>query len=224
MLKLRRVGFQTIKTIKQVYYTKIYPKITIIKNSILNLREIRRWYKMGMHLPPPPILKQKIVKTYAYMFLIKLFVETGTLMGSMVNATRKTFEKIYSIELDYELYRNAKKRFSKYNHISIIQGDSSKVLPTILSKIKQPCLFWLDAHYSAGITAKGDIETPIKQELDNILNNPTLNHVILIDDARMFIGKKDYPTLKELRNFISKKKSNYLFIVIKDIIRIHKKI
>lgn len=206
-----------IKTLKQILFTKIYIKI-------LNLRELRKWFKMGMHPPPPPTLKQKIVKIYANKFLINIFIETGTYLGEMVNATRKIFKKIYSIELDDELYKNAKKKFSKYNHISIIQGDSSKILPTILSKIKQPCLFWLDAHYSGGITAKGEFETPIMQELNYILNSSKYNHVILIDDARLFIGKKDYPTLKELKKLISKKRPNYYFIVKKDIIRIHKKI
>jgi len=206
-----------IKNLKQILFTKIYIKI-------LNLRELRKWFKMGIHPPSPPTLKQKIVKMYANKFLINIFIETGTYLGEMVNATRKIFKKIYSIELDDELYKNAKKKFSKYNHISIIQGDSSKILPTILSKIKQPCLFWLDAHYSGGITAKGEFETPIMQELNYILNSSKYNHVILIDDARLFIGKKDYPTLKELKKLISKKRPNYYFIVKKDIIRIHKKI
>ena len=223
MVKIRRVGFQTIKTIRQIYYTKIHNKITYIHDKILNLIELRKWFKTDI-IHPPHILKQKIVKIYAKKFIISTFVETGTYLGEMIDATKKKFKQIYSIELDDELFENAKKKFSKYNHISIIQGDSSEVLPTILSKIKQPCLFWLDAHYSAGITAKGEIETPIKKELNNIFNSSKFNHIILIDDARMFIGKNDYPTLKELRNFISKKRPNYSFIVKNDIIRIHKKI
>lgn len=208
--------FQMIKTLKHLYYTKIYKKI-------LNLKKRRKIYKMSK-VPLSPSFKQERVKKYANKFLINLFVETGTYLGAMVDATKNIFEKIYSIELDEELYKNAKKKFSKYNHISIIQGDSSKILPSILSKINQPCLFWLDAHYSGGITAKGEIETPIKQELNHILNRSKFNDVILIDDARCFIGKNHYPTLKELKKIISIKKQNYSFIVKKDIIRIHKKI
>ena len=169
------------------------------------------------------LLKQHIVKTYAKNFSLKLFVETGTYRGKMVNATRHIFERIYSIELDDELFKNAKKKFSEYNHISIIQGDSSKVLPTILSNINQPCLFWLDAHYSEGYTAKGEKETPIIEELHHILNNSKLNHVILIDDARMFKGKNYYTTIKELKKLISIKKPTYSFFVKKDIIRVYKK-
>ena len=223
MVKIRRVGFQTIKALRQIYYTKIHVKITYIQDKISNLIELRKWFKTDI-IHPPHILKQKIVKMYAKKFLINTFIETGTLLGEMIEATKKMFKKIYSIELNDELFKNAQKKFTKDKHISIIQGDSSEVLSIILSKIKQPCLFWLDAHYSAGITAKGGLETPIRQELNIILDNSKFNHVILIDDARMFIGKNDYPTLKELRNFISKKRPNYSFIVLNDIIRIHKKI
>ena len=177
-----------------------------------------------MQTSPPAILKQKIVKKYANKFSINLFVETGTFYGSMVYATKNVFEKIYSIELDNYFYKRAKNLFLRYKHISIIQGDSAEILPEIISKINQPCLFWLDAHYSGGNTAKGEIETPILQELNYILNNSKFDNVILIDDAQYFIGENDYPTLRELRTLISKKNHNYCFIVKNDIIRLHKKV
>ncbi|MFX1338887.1 MAG: FkbM family methyltransferase, partial [Promethearchaeota archaeon] len=156
-------------------------------------------------------------------FSFDILIETGTAEGEMINATKNIFKKIYSIELDELLYEYTKKRFSKDNHISLYQGDSTKVLPTILSIIKKPCLFWLDAHYSGGITAKGNLETPIISELNSILDTK-LNHVILIDDARLFIGKNDYPTIKEVKELLMKKKSNWVLEVSNDIIRIHKKI
>lgn len=205
-----------IRTLKELFYIKI-------QKYILDLKELRKWSKMGRNPPPPPMFKQKIVKTYARKFSVNVFIETGTYLGEMVKASRKTFEKIYSIELDEILYRNAKLKFSKFKHISIFQGDSSKILPKILPKINQPCLFWLDAHYSKDNTAKGEIETPIIQELNHIFNISNLNHIILIDDARCFKGKNDYPTLQELKKFISEKKPNYQFIVREDIIRIYQK-
>ena len=219
MLKFFRIGFRMIKTLTQMINTKIKN----IKRTILMIKETKKRRKMSKIQPPPERIKHEVVKTYAKNFLISIFVETGTYEGEMVNAIRKIFETIYSIELDYELYNSAKEKFSKYNQISIIQGDSSKILPLILSKIDQPCLFWLDAHYSGGFTSKGEIETPILTELSHILNNSKFDHVILIDDARCFIGLNDYPTLKELKKLISKKRPNYSFIVKEDIIRIHKK-
>jgi len=76
------------------------------------------------------------------------------------------------VELSTELYERAKRKFSRYKHISIFKGDSSKVLPEILSQIEEPCLFWLDGHYSKGITATGEKETPILEELKHIFNHP----------------------------------------------------
>ncbi len=183
-----------------------------------------KWFKKGkIQGPPLPIVKQKIVKKFAKKFLINVLIETGTHVGAMVEATKDIFEKIYSIELGEELYKNAKMKFSKYDNISIIQGDSSKVLPSILSKINQPCLFWLDAHYSGGNDAEGELWCPILLELKHILNNSKFDHVILIDDARGFTGSNDWPTLKELQKLISVKRPNYCFIVKNDIIRTYKK-
>jgi hypothetical protein len=86
-------------------------------------------------------------------------------------------------------------------------------------------LFWLDAHYypnSGGTTAKGELETPIIKELHCILNHPVEGHVILIDDAREFPGRNNYPTIAQLQDLIVKRHPNRAFEVKDDIIRIHK--
>jgi hypothetical protein len=90
----------------------------------------------------------------------------------------------------------------------------------ILSSINEPILFWLDGHYSGGETAKGEANTPILKELEFILRHPIKNHVILIDDARCFIGENDYPTLRELAVFVSGINNELNFTVENDIIRI----
>jgi hypothetical protein len=48
--------------------------------------------------------------------------------------------------------------------------------------------FWLDGHYSDGITFKGDKDTPIVDELNHIsMNLDRYNEVcVLIDDVRCF--------------------------------------
>ncbi len=142
----------------------------------------------------------------------------------MLYATRKTFKKLYSIELNKTFHELAKNRLDKFDHISLFQGDSSKVLPELLSKVSGACLFWLDAHYSGGFTSKGKIETPIIQELDSIFNHSLHDHVILIDDAKMFVGEKDYPTIEQLKSFINRKNNNLTLSIKHDVIRIHEKI
>ena len=166
-----------------------------IEQSPLGIALYRLKMKMGLPMLPPHILKQRVVKEYADRFSIRTLVETGTYEGDMVAATRRKFNRIVSIELDETLWRNAKEKFARYEHISIIRGDSVEVLPGVVASVPRPCLFWLDAHYSGGITARGDVETPIMKELQVVLSRATEGDVILIDDARLFVGKNDYPTI-----------------------------
>ena len=200
----------------------IYPLILKVKLEREKRMIINNWKKMGEPIPPPNLIKQEIVEEYARKFSIQILIESGTYLGDMVFAMKNIFSEIHSIELDTNLYKKAKKRFTNIENIHIIQGDSSKVLPELLTLINQPCLFWLDAHYSGGITAKGNLNTPIMIELKSIFSHKTKNHVILIDDARCFIGREDYPTIKALKEFVTKNLPDYLFEVKNDIIRIHK--
>jgi len=93
----------------------------------------------------------------------------------------------------------------------------------VIAAIDEPTTFWLDAHYSGGITAKGEKDTPVMEELYAILNQFKHRCVILIDDARCFNGKDDYPTIEEVRGFIFGKQHDWVFEVRNDIIRIHHK-
>lgn len=208
--------------------------MTSLKNAIKKLIQKTFLYKIYLNLQNIYLkkifrfLKRKrkewTIKYYGRRFGIEIFIETGTYLGDMVEATKASFKKIISIELDPALYEKAKRRFSNYNHITIIHGDSAKVLPGILTNINHNCLFWLDAHdHSKAINAF--LKTPIKQELFHIFSHSlakNLEHVILIDDARLFIGKNS-PTLKELKSFVLKNRPNWIFEVKNDIIRIYKK-
>ena len=141
----------------------------------------------------------------------------------MINATRKTFKEIYSIELDEAIHKQAQKRFSKFSNISIIQGDSRDRLPEILRNIDEPCLFWLDSHYSGGITAKKGEQEPVVEELNCLVNHPLFTqHIILIDDGCYFENKDQHPTINDLKKIILERYSNHTFKLEDGIIRIHK--
>jgi hypothetical protein len=197
-----------------------------LPDDVLKLRrdlEARRaWEKQGRPSPPPHIIKEELIRDFARTFNTNILIETGTYLGDMVHAMKKSFSRIISFELDQTLAAQAQDRFAKDEHIEIVQGDSGKLLGDYLRTINEACLFWLDGHYSGGITAKGTLETPIKKELTAILSHPVDGHVILIDDARCFTGENDYPTLDELRNFVADRKPDHKFSVEHDCIRIHK--
>jgi len=199
-----------------------WQKIKYINRSKNREKIIKNWSKDGKRGLTPHVIKQEAIRYYQKKYNIKILVETGTFMGEMVYAQRNNFEKIISIELSKELFNIALKRLKKYKNVEITNGDSGKVLKQLVDKISDPAIFWLDGHYSGFETAKGDLETPIKYELDTILSS-RLNHIILIDDARLFIGKNDYPTIEELKAYVLAKKINYIFNIEDDIIRIYNK-
>ena len=181
---------------------------------------IQSWQEQGKPVPPPPAYKQSVVKKYSREFHLKTLVETGTYLGEMVAAQSRFFSRIYTIELDNNLYQKAKDKFAAHTHVTVMQGDSSQVLSEIINKIDGPCLFWLDAHYSGDITARGSRDTPIIQELEIIFHRNNAEDVILIDDARCFDGTNDYPTLAELQHLVTDTNSNTKFEVADDIIRL----
>jgi len=209
--------------IRKILYTKNWFKTGGLENPQPSFRTTKGKSNQ-FAIRPPPFIKQKIVKCYAKRFSIDILIETGTFHGDMVIANRKTFKKIYSIELSEKFYKIAKKNCAKYSNISLYNGDSSKILPKILSNIKNPCLFWLDAHYIGEDTTRSNTDTPIMRELQHIFKSSDLNHVILIDDAQDFIGKNDYPTIEQLKKFIQKNRPDWDFLVKDDIIRIYKKL
>lgn len=183
-------------------------------------KKFYQWQRAGANGPMPNFGKQQVVIDYIKRYSLELFVETGTYKGKMVYAAQPYVKEIYSIELDETHCLNAQKRFAGFSNVHIIQGQSGEVLPEVLKKIDQPCLFWLDAHYSGGSTAKADLETPIMQEMECILNHKRVSeHVILIDDARLFIGENDYPTLSTLQSFVLNMQPDWIFEVTNDIIR-----
>jgi hypothetical protein len=197
-----------------------------LPDDVLKLRrdlEARRaWEKDGRPSPPPHVVKEELIKNYAKTFNTSILIETGTYLGDMVHAMKKSFSRIISFELDQTLADQAQQRFASDDYIQIVQGDSGKLLGEHIASINEPCLFWLDGHYSGGITAKGALETPINNELSAILSHPVDGHVILIDDARCFTGANDYPTLDELQTFVAERKPKHKFSVEHDVIRIHK--
>ena len=175
--------------------------------------------QFGEPVPPPHEVKRKFIMDYQNKYGFSTFIETGTCEGNMVEAQKNIFDKIISIELSERLWNIAIMRFKDIDKITILHGDSANVLPVLLKKISEPCVFWLDGHYSGGGTAKGNKVCPIYQELAAIFNNSN-RHIILIDDARLFSGKNDYPTIEALTAYIKAKSDSYTLSIENDIIAI----
>lgn len=182
--------------------------------------ELARWVRSGRPSPPPHVVKRLEIAKQAERFGTDILVETGTYLGQMVQAMRNQFSTIYSIEVDDKLFARAKKKFSRYPHVVIMHGDSGQILADVVPSLDQVCLFWLDGHYSAGITSMGETPTPVVSELEHIAVSPIDGHVILIDDARLFDGGRGYPTLGFIEDLVRTRMLSHRMEVSDDIIRI----
>lgn len=187
--------------------------------SRYSVADIEKWKQAGSPVPPPHFVKQHMIHEFQRKYGYKVLIESGTFLGDMVAAQKDNFAKIISIELNGFLFRKASKRFKYNSHIHIVQGDSGKMLQGIMIDIYEPCLFWLDGHYSSGVTARGEKDCPIFEELNAIFSaDRRFNHILLIDDARLFTGKAGYPHVEELTNFIKCRNENYIVGINNDVI------
>ena len=173
------------------------------------------WKLKGSPQPKMPhLVKQREIKEYARKFGLKVLIETGTNFGKMIQATKDAFREVYSIELDEWKYKLATKKFEGDPNVHLLKGDSAKELPKLMASISEPCLLWLDGHF-------WNYSTPVKDELECLYQRPE-EHVLLIDDARWFIGENGYPTLAELTAEVERRYPGRIVEVRDDIIRIHK--
>lgn len=170
--------------------------------------------------------KASTIKEYADHFECNVLVETGTYKGRMLGRLRDRFSQIYSIELDTSFAQVQIDKYKDTPNITIYEGDSAKLIQTVLDQVNDRCIFWLDAHYSGGKTA-GEGNQPLLQELKAIFNHSIKDHVILIDDARYFgntIEEYDYwPSLGDIYDSIGLySPTDYKIVIYHDIIRIYK--
>ena len=199
-------------------YTK--DKVKAVLKRIIggeNIENIRstfsylKWIIHGKPIPAHGRYKWKVLKRESRKYNTEIFIETGTAGGGTVLNLENNFKTLYTIELDQTLYHQGKARVGNRGKIICLQGDSGIVINEILNKLDTPATFWLDAHYSGIGTAKGQLDTPIINELRSIFTHKIKNHVIIIDDAREFNGHNDYPPIENIEKMVKLKAPEYEF-------------
>ena len=199
-------------------------------NVIIRLKNLFTYgVKMLRHSAQHRV-KENTVKQYARRNGCNVFVETGTYWGEMDKHVYKTFDYLASVEIQKDIYEKNLISFKDYDKLHLYNGDSTVQIPIMLKDIKEAyknrdykILFWLDGHYSAGDTGKGEKDTPILEELRGIKESNIGECIILVDDARCFVHEGeyiDYPTIAFLKEYVHDLFGNSDFRVEKDIIRI----
>jgi hypothetical protein len=133
-------------------------------------------------------LASKRLNTFLKLENLSLFIETGTNYGNGVlwATKQKNFTSIMSVELDESRADYCKNMFVDNPVVSIEQGDSVDYLDSIIPTIKTPCLIYLDAHYSGGISPHNpNHPVPLVEESNIILEKfyDLSQTVVLVDDV-----------------------------------------
>jgi hypothetical protein len=156
------------------------------KKNLASAKEMRDWAERRYAAPSPHLIKQNCLIRNGISGAT--WVETGTFLGETTSLLAEHSTMVYSIEPEPKLFARAKELFAGRQNVEIINGVSEDVFPGLLPKIQGDVNFWLDGHYSAGITFKGKVDTPIGDELRSISEN--LSHfnrvTVLVDDVRCF--------------------------------------
>jgi hypothetical protein len=164
--------------------------------------------------------RREVIRQYAKEYGCTIFVETGTADASTTIALVHDFETLYTIEIDEGLWQRAYDIFAQMPHVLCLKGDSAQVLPDLLDTINEhpkPIIFWLDGHYCGGPT-RGEVDSPVVDELITIFAKAPEGSVILVDDARIFGGGAEeglegytgYPHLNWVHTLANSHHYNYL--------------
>ena len=151
----------------------------------------------------------QIALAFKDQYNIRFFVETGTFVGSTCQWAARYFEEVYTIEAssDYVYRTSMRMRMDRiYDNVHFVRNRSEDCLGEVLTHVKGLAIIWLDAHWSSDLLySKPSVVCPVLQEIKWIQND-NRNHIIMVDDARLFGVEPQWPTRKEVFEALSYKK------------------
>lgn len=124
---------------------------------------------------------------------IEVFIETGTYLGETIFPMAQFFRKLYTIELSPKHHKNGVEKAKQLGitNIEFIQGYTEDVLPDLIRSIREPAVFFLDAHFCGTGTDSEETTVPLLQELKAINRHRNFADLLILDDA--FVFGRDIP-------------------------------
>lgn len=119
------------------------------------------------------------------------FIEGGTFEGGTAMKAGDTFDSVVTIEKSDAMHSRAAVKLRNHPRIELLKGDTREHLPALTRRFDR-ILFWLDAHWSGGLTSGEDDECPLLAELEIIFGS-NVSCAILVDDARLFLAPPPKP-------------------------------
>lgn len=158
---------------------------------------------------------------------ISTFVETGTFKGDTAAWASNHFEKVITIENSKLYFDEATNSNNHLQNIKFLFGDSRAVLTNVVSELRDPTIFWLDAHWCSMDSYGSNDQCPVIDEI-NLIRSTGTNHYIFIDDARLFLSPPplpnktgQWPTIDQICCNIQlscSKNEAYYIVVLEDVI------
>lgn len=131
----------------------------------------------------------------------RTLVETGTWQGGGIQAALDAgFRHVASCDVNEHLVSQARTRF-RGKSVEVYHGPSKDFLLSIIPNLKKSAVFFLDAHamppsanaqeFSSMTLMPGDeanqsLQFPLLDEVNLILDQDFMGHVILVDDVQCF--------------------------------------
>ena len=147
-----------------------------------------QWRLRGRPLPPPHVVKQLAILGYQRHADLHTFVETGTFTGEMVEAMRPHFRP-------HHLHRDGARdprgrpvrRFAGDPRVELLLGDSGTSCPCARADSASGAVLARRTLHGRQHRPRQE-DSPVKAELTALLRHPVRDHLVLIDDARLFTG------------------------------------
>ena len=121
--------------------------------------------------------------------IFSTFVETGTAYGQSIDSIYQYFEKIFTVEISEKLYEWLTPQIGHWTNVQRVLGDSLIEIPKYLNSLTKEdhIFFWLDAHWSQGLSSKNHLDVPLLEECSIIDTEYQANlGLVIIDDVRLF--------------------------------------
>jgi hypothetical protein len=123
-----------------------------------------------MSLPP----NRQLFKEYPN----RIGIDVGSYRGDSIQAFLNAgFDEVRSVDISFEQWKFCCERFNLYDKhepllqkIKLYQGDSARMLWTMITGVDEPMTFWLDAHSQLleDEEYSGGVDFPLLEELKQI--------------------------------------------------------
>jgi hypothetical protein len=158
---------------------------------------------------PHSYSKFRQIKALAQRSGARVLIEAGTYVGNTAMRCSRVFERVITIELDPDLFRQASRYLSSRRNVECLEGDALTLLPQVLEREDvNNALVFLDGHFSGPGTAHGEVAEPACLEIEVLAKHRNKIAAFIVDDFRCFGRDEGWPRrfelLRAVENFFGK--------------------